>query len=80
MRDFDPVSALDGGEDGLMFYRRIIPEAGVRLNEGGHLLLEIGYDQSEAVSKLLRENGFNNITVKYDLGNNPRVVSGVWGS
>lgn len=52
VRDFEPKLALVGGEDGLVFYRRLAGEAPAFLNPGGRLYLEIGYDQGEAVSKI----------------------------
>jgi release factor glutamine methyltransferase len=55
VRDYEPTIALDGGEDGLEFYRRIISQAPVYLEEGGWLLLEVGQGQSEMVSKLIEE-------------------------
>jgi release factor glutamine methyltransferase len=58
VRDHDPIQALDGGSDGLEFYRRIISGAGERLAPNGALLLEFGIGQSEAVSTLAREGGF----------------------
>ena len=55
VRDYEPTIALDGGEDGLEFHRRIISQAPVYLEEGGWLLLEVGQGQSEMVSKLIEE-------------------------
>jgi release factor glutamine methyltransferase len=57
VRDYEPVIALDGGEDGLEFYRRIIPEAPFYLREGGWLLLEVGQGQGPLISKLIEEEG-----------------------
>jgi release factor glutamine methyltransferase len=68
------VIALDGGKDGLDFYRIIAKEAPGHLLPGGHLLLEIGYDQGESVPVLLREVGFRDIEVIKDLAGNDRVV------
>ena len=68
--------ALDGTEDGLLFYRRIAKEAGRVLAPGASVYLEIGYDQGEAVSELLREQGFMEIEVHKDLAGNDRVVCG----
>lgn len=73
----DPVIALDGREDGLYYYRRIVRESRSYLEEGGVLLFEIGCDQAEAVSGLMRGAGFSEITVKKDLAGLDRVVSGV---
>lgn len=78
VRDHEPVLALDGEEDGLIFYRRITAEAGAYLKPGGHIYLEIGYDQGAAVSGLLREAGFEAVRVHKDLPGHDRVVSAVW--
>lgn len=72
----DPYIALDGKEDGLYFYRRIISEAGKYLKPQGNLLFEIGCDQAEAVSKLMENAGYEQITVKKDLAGLDRVVYG----
>ena len=77
VRLHDPVIALDGREDGLYYYRRIVRESRSYLDEGGALLFEIGCDQAEAVSGLMRGVGFSEITVKKDLAGLDRVVSGV---
>lgn len=77
VRDFEPMEALDGKEDGLYFYRRIAAESMDYLNPGGRLLLEIGYDQGRAVSKLLEEAGFSEVEVVRDLAHNDRVVKGM---
>ena len=78
VRDHEPILALDGAEDGLYFYRRLTKEAGAWLTEGGSLYLEIGHDQGEAVSGLLREAGFAQIQVIKDLPGHDRVVRGTW--
>ena len=75
VKDYEPLIALDGGEDGLDFYRRIALDAPGHLNDGGTLMLEIGYDQAESVSSLLKES-FENIEVIKDYGGNDRVVVG----
>lgn len=76
VRCHDPLLALDGKEDGLYFYRRIIHEAGEYLNPGGRLLFEIGYDQSDAVTKLLEQCGYQEIHVQKDLAGFDRIVIG----
>lgn len=78
VRDHEPMMALDGMEDGLYFYRKIAAEAGNYLNPGGAIYLEIGYDQGEAVSKLLTDAGFTDVRVHKDLPGNDRVVRGTW--
>ncbi len=70
----EPHIALDGGEDGLFFYREIIKNAKQYLNSNGYLAFEIGYNQREKVEKLLIENGYNNIYSRKDLSGNDRVV------
>ena len=77
MKDHEPRAALDGGEDGLYFYRKIIPGALGHLLRGGMLFLEIGYDQGEAVSEMMREAGYYDVTVIKDYGGNDRVVRGI---
>ncbi|MCD8015705.1 MAG: peptide chain release factor N(5)-glutamine methyltransferase [Lachnospiraceae bacterium] len=76
VRLHEPRMALDGGADGLDFYRRIICESRDYLQPGGWLLMEIGYDQGEAVSDLMRENEFAEVRIAKDLPGNDRVVSG----
>ena len=76
VQQFEPMNALDGMEDGLYFYRRIVEEAREYLNEGGYLLFEIGHDQGADVSALMTEAGFKNVRVIKDLAGNDRVVSG----
>ena len=73
---YEPIQALDGKEDGLYFYRRIVKDALGYLNPGGKLLFEIGHDQGEAVSELMRNAGFCDVRVIKDLAGNDRVVSG----
>ena len=76
VRLHDPYIALDGKEDGLYFYRRIISEAGKYLKPQGELMFEIGCDQAEAVEELMKNAGYEQITVKKDLAGLDRVVYG----
>ena len=76
VREHEPLLALDGGADGLDFYRRIIAEGVGHLEPGGWLLFEIGYDQGEAVSACMRAYGFTEIEVVRDLAGLDRVVKG----
>ena len=76
VRDFEPRSALDGGEDGLIFYRRIVEIAPRLLNENGFLAFEVGYDQAREVAALMRHD-FINIEIIKDLCGVERVVTGV---
>lgn len=73
VKDFEPRLALDGGEDGLDFYRKIIDNANDYLNENGMIFFEIGYDQAEDVKYLLEKN-FENINIVKDYSNLDRVV------
>ena len=76
IRADDPREALDGREDGLYFYRRITDEAREHLLPGGWLIFEIGYDQAEEVSGLMRSAGYTEVRVKKDLAGLDRVVYG----
>lgn len=76
VRLYDPMEALDGKEDGLYFYRRIIEDSIHYLEKGGYLIFEIGCDQAEDVSGLMKEQGFEDIDVKKDLAGLDRVVYG----
>ena len=76
VKDYDPMLALDGGEDGLIFYRRITAEAKNYLRKGGMLLVEIGHDQGMDVSNLFLDNGFIEVEIVKDLSGNDRVVRG----
>lgn len=78
VRNYEPVCALDGHEDGLYFYRRIAKESPSYLKAGGRLYLEIGYDQGAGVSQLLKEQGFCDVEVKKDLAGLDRVVKGTY--
>lgn len=74
---FEPIGALDGMEDGLYFYRKIIKECKTHLNENGYILFEIGNDQGKDVSDMLTYAGFSNVRVVKDLAHNDRVVIGM---
>ena len=78
VRDHEPRMALDGTEDGLHFYRRIIEEAGKHLVSSGMLFLEIGYDQGQAVSELMRTEGYCEVQVVQDYAGLDRVVFGTY--
>jgi len=73
---YEPLQALDGKEDGLHFYRRIVKDALRHLKPEGMLLFEIGHDQGESVSELMREAGYKDVRVVKDLAGNDRVVIG----
>lgn len=79
VRDHDPLLALDGGEDGLSFYRRIIKESRSHLTEGGWLCLEIGHDQGGSVRELMDWEGFVQVIIRQDLAGLDRIVLGKIG-
>lgn len=79
VKEHEPAGALDGGEDGLFFYRKIAAGAGEHLTGGGYLFFEIGYDQALDVKRLMEYNGYEDVTVVKDLSGLDRVVYG-WKS
>ena len=76
VKDFEPINALDGGADGLDFYRAIVAEGRAWLKEGGWLFFEIGYDQGEALRTLLADFGYTEIGIRQDLAGLDRVAFG----
>lgn len=74
VKDFDPRLALDGGPDGLAPYRIIAAEASRWLAPSGRVLVEIGYDQGDAVRALFRDAGYAEVSVHKDLAGLDRVV------
>jgi release factor glutamine methyltransferase len=76
VREHEPAEALDGGPDGLDFYRRILEEAASFLVPGGCLVCEIGYDQGESVLALYKEAGFHGARICRDLSGRDRVIIG----
>ncbi|MDD6058634.1 MAG: peptide chain release factor N(5)-glutamine methyltransferase [Clostridiales bacterium] len=74
---FEPIESLDGKEDGLEFYRKIIAQCKQYLNPNGKVFLEIGYNQAKAVSSLFLKEGFEEIRVIKDLAGKDRVVTGM---
>ncbi len=77
VKDHEPVMALDGGGDGLDFYRRIAREGKAHLSRDGILAVEIGYDQREAVTQLFQEAGYRQIRSYKDLAGMDRAVTAV---
>lgn len=75
---YDPYVALDGREDGLFFYRRIVKESISYIKRDGCLLFEIGCEQAEAVAGLMEKAGYKDIRVKKDLAGLDRVVYGMY--
>lgn len=78
VKDHEPMQALDGTEDGLYFYKRIVAEGRHYLVRGGKLYFEIGHDQAEEVSELMRNAGFFEVTVVKDYAGLDRVVFGTY--
>jgi release factor glutamine methyltransferase len=76
VKDYEPYIALEGGEDGLDFYKKITKESIKYLKENGILAYEVGHDQAIDVKDIMIQNGYHNITIHKDLSNIDRVVIG----
>ncbi len=76
VKDYEPYNALEGGEDGLDFYRQITEESVEYLNQDGILAYEVGHDQAEDVSKIMKHHGYDKIYTKKDIQGIDRVVIG----
>ena len=76
VRDYEPMLALDGKEDGLYFYREIVKKSRDYLNGGGKLFFEIGYDQAQDAKCIMEEAGYKDVVVIQDYAHLDRVV---WG-
>lgn len=76
VRDYEPILALDGGRDGLDFYRIIVKNAAMLLKQKGFIIFEIGYNQGNAVLQILRECGFEKAEILKDYEGNDRIA---WG-
>ena len=76
VKDYEPRLALDGSDDGLLYYRRIVKVARRHLKDNGLIFFEIGYNQGEEVQDLLRRVGFVDISLYKDLAGLDRLVSG----
>ena len=76
VRDHEPRTALDGDEDGLKFYRLISQQARKFLSPGGCLVYEIGFNQGEDVSAIMKDLGYKNVSVEKDLAQNDRIALG----
>jgi len=76
VRDYEPHIALDGGEDGLKFYRAVAKKWKRALKPGGKLAFEVGFDQAPAVEYILAEHGYQDIQTTLDPGMHWRVVEG----
>ena len=76
VKKYEPHTALNGGEDGLYFYKKIVYDSDKILNDNGILAFEIGHDQGKEVSDLMSEKGYKNIRIVKDLAGHDRVVIG----
>lgn len=76
VRDYEPIWALDGGEDGLRFYRGIIKHWKTALRTGGFMVFEVGEGESDSVRELLLSGGFSDVDTRKDTGGTDRVVVG----
>ena len=76
VRDYEPLAALDGAEDGLHFYYRIIGESSRYLQFGGRLCFETGYNQGKAVRSYMEHSGYTDVEIKKDLAGLDRIVTG----
>lgn len=76
VKEHEPMSALDGGEDGLYFYRNITKDSKKLLKKGGYLAYEIGYDQGESVKNIMIQEGFADVKLIKDLSGLNRVLIG----
>lgn len=76
VKNYEPLLALNGGIDGLDFYKKIVNESDNFLNKNGYLVFEIGYNQGEALHNILEEYKFENIQIIKDYGGHNRVIYG----
>ncbi len=78
VREWEPLEALDGGMDGLDFYKKILLGAGRHLRKGGKILLEAGYDQAGEIAVITEKAGFKKITVTKDFSGIDRILKAEW--
>ncbi len=78
VRSHEPLTALDGKEDGLHFYRRISREAKAYLNGGAGVFLEIGFDQGADVRRILEDAGYDSVEIVKDYAGHDRVARCIW--
>jgi len=76
VREYDPIEALDGGKDGLHFYRKLIAQSKGFLKKGGWLMMEIGHDQGAQVFEMMKEAGYQEVHIVKDLSGQERVAAG----
>lgn len=74
VKEYEPTAALDGGEDGMRFYRYMLTAFSPFLTDGGKFIFEIGYDQKERIEELALSLGYGHCSVKKDYGGNYRVA------
>lgn len=77
VKDFEPLIALAGGKDGLVFYRRISEKGFEILKSGGMIAFEVGHTQSNAVADILKKDGYVNVKITNDLAGIGRVVTAI---
>lgn len=78
IKEWEPLNALDGGADGLDYYRRIVPETRQFLKDNGILMLEIGIDCAGAVKKMFKDAGYSGIRLIKDYAGIERIAAGEW--
>jgi release factor glutamine methyltransferase len=78
IREWEPMNALDGGEDGLDFYREIIPSATKYLKENSTLMFEVGFDEADSVADIFRDAGYHEIQITKDYSGIKRIVHAQW--
>jgi release factor glutamine methyltransferase len=76
VRDHEPIEALDGGPDGLEYYRDVVPMLPMHIMQGGVAAFEIGETQGEAVAAMMEAAGFTDVSVTPDYAGRDRVVIG----
>ncbi len=77
VRAFDPILALDGGADGLLPYKMILPQVKWSLKPGGMIAMEHGHDQCGRIKRLIEKEGFDQIRAHQDLGGKDRVLTAI---
>jgi release factor glutamine methyltransferase len=77
VRDYDPMLALDGGEEGLFPYKVILPQIRTYLKKSGMMAMEHGYDQGEQLQRLCSDTGLSDVQTHKDLGGLDRVVTAI---
>ena len=78
IKDWEPLNALDGGEDGLGFYREIIPASRQYIKDNGIIMLELGAGCDDAVGRMLDQAGYNEVEVRKDYAGIKRIINARW--